>query len=90
MGTDKRKLTEDQRKILNGSEAGIAQAFEELKRKLVGAGYEPAEAHGRAPAWEGTPCHQCDCPAFQHSGLHGLLKCARPTCGHGFVWHDVL
>jgi hypothetical protein len=86
-------LSENQERSLEPVLTKIADAFAELGDMLSGMGYGLPAFELRRPddVGGGTPCHLCDCPAFVTTSQQGTApKCARRTCGHPFVSHDVI
>jgi hypothetical protein len=73
------KLTDDQREFLRPTLAKISEGFAELQDQLTELGWGEG----------GTPCGRCDCEFFVSSETPPHIRCARPTCGHGFLSHHV-
>jgi hypothetical protein len=73
------RLTDAQREYLRPSIAKISEGFAELREKLVELGWDEGD----------FSCRLCDCEFFVSEEGPPSLRCARPTCGHGFTSHNV-
>jgi len=73
------KLTDDQRKFLEPTIAKISEGLAELQEKLTELGWNEGD----------SSCTRCDCEFFVPPEAPPLIRCARPTCGHGFTSHNV-
>jgi hypothetical protein len=86
MAQERRKLTEEQRKILDEADAAVTRTYQEIRAKLLAAGW-PEPTNGS------SQCLVCDCEAFlpptPGPGHGNPLLCARSRCGHSFIRHDV-
>lgn len=78
MAKERRKLTGEQRKILDEADANITRAYQDAREKLSAAGWPE-------PTNESTECLVCDCEEFLPA--HGIHRCARPRCGHSIIRH---
>ncbi|GAA1385905.1 hypothetical protein GCM10009639_08980 [Kitasatospora putterlickiae] len=84
-----RKLTDEQRKVVDDATTSVADAFAAAWSRISEAGVDL----GGEP--EGTPCRLCECESFtlgSGSPATGGLLCRRvfpARCGHHFTNHDV-
>lgn len=75
-------LTDDQLKVRN-------EVADHLERTLLEA-RETLSAQGVTfDDTGGAYCFHCDCEAWKASNPPNIARCARPTCRHGFVHHNV-
>ncbi|MYS78927.1 DUF6422 family protein [Embleya scabrispora] len=84
MSSGKRKLTEEQQKVVEDAAASVAKAYDDARARVLDAGVDPDEGGG-------TPCRRCGCDSFIF-GADGLNKCKRTSparCGHDWMSHDV-
>ena len=73
------KLTDDQRDFLASAVTKISEAFAELQDGLVELGWGDGD----------SSCMRCDCEFFVPPDSPPHIRCARPTCAHGFISHNV-
>lgn len=88
MSNDKRKLTEEQQKVVDDAAASVARAYKEARSRVLEAGVD-LDGEG------GSQCGQCGCKAYVHgtgASEDGLGPCRRTSparCGHDWVSHEV-
>ena len=75
-----KKLTAEQRKVLDEVESSLADAIGAGRRRLKDAGLIPdSEPH--------LECLACGCDGFRFGGPGGT--CANPSCRHPFISHNL-
>ncbi|GAA2995307.1 hypothetical protein GCM10020229_04800 [Kitasatospora albolonga] len=81
--TSRHGLTDDQLKTRHEVAERLERALREARAKLAADGldFDPTG---------GDFCFRCDCESWKPRTPPDINHCARPTCRHSFVQHNVL
>jgi hypothetical protein len=81
---NERYWTPDEKRILDEVESSLNSALSEARAKLA-----PLRAKLNNVE-DGRPCFRCNCPDFVRLPGHThSTTCARETCGHSIISHEL-